>query len=186
MGDFDLDVSLCRPSNCADTADSRIFTSTQCCCVAYDGTKVLAMPRAVRSLALGDWTSGVNLLDTRLSRKLDPASGTVASRAVKYKSRGFGLALPPAAVDALEAKKVDFSAVLSKGKAEAAKERPEVRNEDLKGIAILLQREVNAKKEGRTRAQLREHPSPLAAQLTLTLSPIHSKRCRLWTDSSGA
>lgn len=54
------------------------------------------------------------------------------------------LALPPAAVDHLTAEKFDLVKALSKGKAEAAKENPKVKVEELKGLVVLLKREVNA------------------------------------------
>lgn len=54
-----------------------------CCCVAYDGARVLALPRALRALR-----RGYNLVDP--SRQ----SLTYESRLMKYARRGFTIAIP--------------------------------------------------------------------------------------------
>jgi hypothetical protein len=54
-----------------------------CCCVAYHNLQLIAMPNAVRALALGQ-----NLVDT--SRQ----SSTFETRLLKYAERGFAIAIP--------------------------------------------------------------------------------------------
>jgi hypothetical protein len=61
-----------------------------CCCVAFDGTKVWASPRAVRALR-----SGVNLIDLKFR------SATFESRLLKYSRRGFAVQDPSMRKEAL-------------------------------------------------------------------------------------
>ncbi|GAA5997668.1 uncharacterized protein JCM10292_001011 [Rhodotorula paludigena] len=112
-----------------------------CCAVGWDGKEVVAVPRAVRALALG-----ANLFDPKLARKGDPSSAIVSSRALKYLSRGFSLALPPVALSILSSAGIDFRAVLVAGRARAADplERKKVKTEDLAGVCGTLRREYNA------------------------------------------
>ncbi|GAA5991704.1 hypothetical protein JCM11641_001950 [Rhodosporidiobolus odoratus] len=115
------------------------------CCVGYTGTQAVAHPRATRAFALGGWTGGVNLLDIKLARKLDPTSATVSSRALKYLSRGFSLALPKAALDILDSKGIDLAESIRNGAVKAAKksERDQIKTDDLAGLAGLLRRRYN-------------------------------------------
>ena len=105
--------------------------------MVYDGRRVLALPRAARSLALGDWTSGVNLLDTRLSRKLERYTTT---RTIKYKFRGYDLALPPAAVEVLQEEGVDLHHMLDRGRVKI-RNNPRVSLWNLAGLAGVLKYE---------------------------------------------
>ncbi|GAA5882187.1 hypothetical protein JCM3774_005458 [Rhodotorula dairenensis] len=86
----------------ASVFDALAWFDLDACAVGYTGKAVIAVPRAVRSLSLGNWTGGVNLLDPRLARKGDPSGTMLAVRAVKYLARGFSLAVPPAALVAIE------------------------------------------------------------------------------------
>jgi hypothetical protein len=54
-----------------------------CCCVAYDGKRVIALPRATRALQ-----TRTNLIDTTRQ------STTYESRLLKYTKRGFAVAVP--------------------------------------------------------------------------------------------
>lgn len=62
--------------------DALAWFDLDACTVGYTGCAVVALPRAVRSLSLRDWTGGVNLLDPRLARKgvsrLPPTSRNAA------------------------------------------------------------------------------------------------------------
>ncbi|GAA5982668.1 hypothetical protein JCM10908_006739 [Rhodotorula pacifica] len=86
--------------------DALAWFDLDACAVGYTGKAVVALPRAIRSLSLGDWTGGINLLDPRLARKgaslPDPSGSMLATRAIKYLQRGFSLAVPPAALVAVE------------------------------------------------------------------------------------
>ncbi|GAA5992530.1 hypothetical protein JCM5350_008267, partial [Sporobolomyces pararoseus] len=59
------------------------------CAIAFDGEKVRAVPGAIRALS-----SNVNYFDPKYARNFDTTASIVSSRTVKYKSRGFSLALP--------------------------------------------------------------------------------------------
>lgn len=99
---------------------------------------MLALPRAARALALGDFIYGVNFLDTRLSRKLERYTTT---RTIKYKLRGYDLALPPAAAEILRAEHLDSTHLLRAGRVTAANSKASLW--ELSGLAGLLKYEYN-------------------------------------------
>ncbi|GAA5902452.1 hypothetical protein JCM6882_002757 [Rhodosporidiobolus microsporus] len=115
------------------------------CCVGWTGKEVIALPRAARALSLGGWTGGVNLLDIKLARKLDPTSATVSSRALKYLARGFSLALPQAALKILATEGVSLADALKHGTAKAGSEgeRKKAKVEELAGLEGLMRRKWN-------------------------------------------
>lgn len=49
--------------------DALAWFDLDACAVGYTGETVVAVPRAIRSLSLGDWTGGINLFDPKLGRK---------------------------------------------------------------------------------------------------------------------
>ncbi|BGP20505.1 hypothetical protein JCM10213_007662 [Rhodosporidiobolus nylandii] len=143
------------------------------CCVGWTGKQVIALPRAARSLALGGWTAGVNLLDIKLARKLDPTSATVSSRSLKYLTRGFSLALPQPAIDILEAEGVDLPAAIKAGADKAAQkaEREKTKTEDLAGLQGMMRRAYNkANGIGRREAQGADY-GPQMTSLLKTVGP---------------
>ncbi|GAA5927177.1 hypothetical protein JCM3775_002469 [Rhodotorula graminis] len=111
-----------------------------CCSVGWNGHEVVAVPRAVRALALG-----ANLLDVKLARKGDSTSSIVSSRSLKYLTRGISLALPAAAQSILVAEGLDLEKLLKAGRDKAASEteRKKVKTDDLSGLAGTLRREWN-------------------------------------------
>lgn len=99
----------------------------------------------------------------------DPSASTASSRALKYLSRGFSLALPPAAVQILKSAKLDLPEVLKKGK-DRAKHDAQPRNipdlsiprtDELAGLAGLLRREANLERK------LRDLADPSGSGLSL-------------------
>ncbi|GAA5833721.1 hypothetical protein JCM11251_003213 [Rhodosporidiobolus azoricus] len=115
------------------------------CCVGWTGKEVVALPRAVRALSLGEWRGGVNLLDTKVARKLDPTSANGSSRALKYLARGFSLALPQAALKILKTEGVSLEDMIAHAtkKASSEDERKKAKVEDLAGLEGLMRRKWN-------------------------------------------
>ncbi|GAA6017534.1 hypothetical protein JCM10207_008260 [Rhodosporidiobolus poonsookiae] len=115
------------------------------CCVGWTGTQVVAIPRAARALSFGGWTAGVNLFDTKLARKLDPTSATVSSRALKYLTRGFSLALPQPALALLKEQDIDLAKSVQRYADRAVKklEREKIKTEELAGLEGLMRRKYN-------------------------------------------
>ncbi|GAA5974082.1 hypothetical protein JCM8115_001735 [Rhodotorula mucilaginosa] len=149
--------------------DALAWFDLDACAVGYTGETVVAVPRAIRSLSLGDWTGGINLFDPKLGRKGDPSASTASSRALKYLPRGFSLALPPAALRALENAELDFTKTVKEGK-DRAKHDTELRNvpnpsiartDELAGLAGLLRREANLERKSG------EVSKPVAFELAL-------------------
>jgi hypothetical protein len=64
----------------SSAADVLSSFDIDCCCVAYDGTRAWASPRAVRALC-----TGVNLIDLKFR------SATFENRLLKYARRGFAV-----------------------------------------------------------------------------------------------
>ncbi|GAA5839771.1 hypothetical protein JCM9279_005164 [Rhodotorula babjevae] len=111
-----------------------------CCSLGFNGKEVVAVPRAVRALALG-----ANLLDVKLARRGDPTSSIVSSRSLKYLTRGVSLALPAAAQSVLAAEGLDLKKLLKTGRDKAASEteRKKLKTADMSGLAGTLRREWN-------------------------------------------
>jgi len=122
------------------TFDALAGFDLDCCSVGWDGKEVVAVPRAVRALALG-----ANLLDVKLARKGDPTSSIVSSRSLKYLTRGVSLALPTAAQSVLVAAGLDLKRLLKTGRDKAASEteRKKLKTDDMSGLAGTLRREWN-------------------------------------------
>ncbi|GAA6039816.1 hypothetical protein JCM8097_004235 [Rhodosporidiobolus ruineniae] len=138
------------------------------CAVGFNGKEVVALPRAVRSLSLGGWTAGINLLDIKLARKLDPSSATVSSRALKYLTRGYSLALPAAALEIFFAEDVDLAQAIKAGadKAKNKAEREKTRTEELAGLEGLMRRKYNKAKEiGKIEAQGADYGPAMMAMM---------------------
>lgn len=55
--------------NHATAFDALARFDLDACAVGYTGQAVVAVPRAIRSLSLGDWIGGVNFFDPKLGRK---------------------------------------------------------------------------------------------------------------------
>lgn len=137
-----------------------------CCCIGFNGSSVLAVPRAIRAIQLK-----ANLLDVRLARKevktpsrpLDPKQqdavdrvsredrtfNTSASRTIKYLSRGYGFALSPAATKHLEStedgRKFDDLLRGAMAKAQDVTERQKTTTDSLNGLIGITRRYVNLK-----------------------------------------
>ncbi|GAA5894706.1 hypothetical protein JCM8208_006049 [Rhodotorula glutinis] len=122
------------------TFDALAGFDLDCCSVGWNGKEVVAVPRAVRALALG-----ANLLDVKLARRGDPTSSIVSSRSLKYLTRGISLALPAAAQSILVAEGLDLDKLLKAGRDKAASEteRKKVKTDDMSGLAGTLRREYN-------------------------------------------
>ncbi|GAA5982662.1 hypothetical protein JCM10908_006737 [Rhodotorula pacifica] len=139
------------------------------CAVGYTGKTVIAVPRAVRSLSLGGWSAGINFFDLKVCRKGDPSASTASSRALKYLPRGFSLALPSAALKALENFDMDYVAIIATGKDRAKLEAqtrtlPDpatLRTDELAGLGGLLRREANLERK------LQDAPKPVRRGLEL-------------------
>ncbi|KWU45198.1 hypothetical protein RHOSPDRAFT_33141 [Rhodotorula sp. JG-1b] len=135
----------------ATAFDALAWFDLDACAVGYTGNGIIALPRAVRSLSLGDWVGGVNFFDPKLGRKGDASASTAASRALKYLPRGFSLALPPAALRILEQAEIRFTEIIKNGKDRAKHDAdswkllgPSVaRTDEFAGLAGLLHREAN-------------------------------------------
>ncbi|GAA5992536.1 hypothetical protein JCM5350_008270 [Sporobolomyces pararoseus] len=123
------------------------------CCFGYDGKKVFASPRGLRSLL-----TRVNLFDPNVARSIDPTASTIASRALKYRSRGFSLALSPTSTSYLNSSSssrpssskrrgdLDLSKYLEllKRKVENDEQaRKNSKTSDLFGLDLLLRKEWN-------------------------------------------
>ena len=137
-----------------------------CCCIGFNGSSVLAVPRAIRAIQLK-----ANLLDVRLARKevktpsrpLEPKQqdavdrvsredrtfNTSASRTIKYLSRGYAFALSPAATKHLETtedgSKFDEMLRGAMAKAEDVTERQKTTTDSLNGLMGITRRYVNLK-----------------------------------------
>ncbi|GAA5982692.1 hypothetical protein JCM10908_006748 [Rhodotorula pacifica] len=101
--------------------------------------------------------------------RLDPSASTASSRALKYLPRGFSLALPSAALKALEKFDMDFVAIVATGKDRAKLEAqmrtiPDpgtLRTDELAGLGGLLRREANFERK------LQDAPKPMRHGLEL-------------------
>ncbi|GAA6059666.1 hypothetical protein JCM10212_000053 [Sporobolomyces blumeae] len=115
------------------------------CACAYTGNQVVANPRAVRALALGGWTGGVNFLDPKLTKPRDPSTATCASRALKYATRGFAFAVPPAAIAHLDQQETSFAVKLAQEKTNVEKKsyRLEHKTHAVNGLDAFLRRAWN-------------------------------------------
>ncbi|GJN94125.1 hypothetical protein Rhopal_007199-T1 [Rhodotorula paludigena] len=117
------------------TFDALAWFDLDCCALGWDGKEVLAVPRAIRALALG-----FNLYDPKVARKEDPSSGLVAARAVKYLARGFSLALSATALEVLQVDDIDFPEVLDACRVRAS-DPAAARAEPSYGLGNMLRRE---------------------------------------------
>ncbi|GAA5962713.1 hypothetical protein JCM3765_006176 [Sporobolomyces pararoseus] len=155
------------------------------CAICFDGEKFKAVPGAIRALS-----SNLNYFDPKYARNFDTTASIVSSRTIKYKSRGFSLALPISASRYLSSKPRDtidlftlstrIQSIKNQFKDDDKGGGGISRNESLFGLKLLLRKEYNKENKKEVADVHKSDYGPIANALGKGITKKELKESENW------